>query len=60
VFYLPEKKLIKFNNLFNFMKNFKTIMVKVTVKEGWTDKSKLAIIGMIGGMLAIIAVIALD
>ena len=35
-------------------------MVKVTVKEGWTEKSKLAIIGMIGGILAIIAVIAFD
>ena len=58
--YLPGKKLIKFNNLFNFIKNFKIVMVKVTVKEGWTDKSKLAIVGLIGGMLAIIAVIALD
>jgi len=60
VVYLQEKKLIKIDNLFNFLKNSKNIMVKVTVKEGWTEKSKLAIIGMIGGILAIIAVIAFD
>jgi len=42
------------------MKNSKNIMVKVTVKEGWTDKSKFAIIGLIGGILAIVAVIAFD
>lgn len=58
--YLEEKKLIKIDNLFNFLKNSKNIMVKVTVKEGWTEKSKLAIIGMICGILAIVAVIAFD
>jgi len=34
--------------------------MKITVKEGWSDKSKIAIIAMMGSMAAIIAVIVLD
>ena len=34
--------------------------MKVTVKQGWSEKSKLAIIAMMGSMIAIIAVIVLD
>ena len=34
--------------------------MKVTVKEGWSDASKLAIIAMIGSILAIAAVVILD
>jgi hypothetical protein len=34
--------------------------MKVTVKEGWSDTSKLAIIAMIGSLLAIAAVVILD
>lgn len=34
--------------------------MKVTVKEGWSDTSKYAIIAMIGSLLAIDAVVILD
>ena len=34
--------------------------MKITVKQGWSEKSKLAVIAMMGSMIAIIAVIALD
>ena len=34
--------------------------MKVTVKEGWSEKSKMAIIAMIGAGIAIIAVVILD
>ena len=34
--------------------------MKVTVKEGWSDTSKLAIIAMIGSLLVIAAVVILD
>lgn len=34
--------------------------MKVTVKEGWSDTSKLAVIAMIGSLLAIAAVVILD
>jgi hypothetical protein len=32
----------------------------VTIKEGWSEKSKLSIIAIIGSMVAIIAVVILD
>jgi len=34
--------------------------MKITVKEEWNDKSKLAIIAMMGSIIAIIAIIVLD
>jgi len=34
--------------------------MKITVKEGWSEKSKLAIIAIIVSMVAIIAVVVLD
>ena len=34
--------------------------MKVTVQEGWSEKSKMAIFAMIGGLIAIIAVVILD
>ena len=34
--------------------------MKITVKEGWSDKSKQAIFAMIIGAIAIIAVVILD
>jgi hypothetical protein len=34
--------------------------MKITVKEGWTEKSKMAIFAMIASVIAIIAVIILD
>jgi hypothetical protein len=34
--------------------------MKVTVKEGWSKQSKMAIVAMLGSVLAIIAVIVLD
>jgi uncharacterized membrane protein len=34
--------------------------MRVTVKEGWSEKSKYAIIAMIVSLVAIIAVVALD
>jgi hypothetical protein len=34
--------------------------MKVTVKEGWSDTSKLAIIAIIGSLLAITAVVMFD
>ena len=34
--------------------------MRVTVKEGWSEKSKYAIIAMIASLVAIIAVIVLD
>jgi len=34
--------------------------MRVTVKEGWSEKSKMAIMAMIGSLVVIIAVVALD
>lgn len=34
--------------------------MRITVKEGWSEKSKYAIIAMIGSLVAIIAVVILD
>jgi hypothetical protein len=34
--------------------------MRITVKEGWSDKSKQAIVAMIIGAIAIIAVVVLD
>ncbi len=34
--------------------------MKITVKEGWSEKSKMAIIAMVGSVMAIIAVVMLD
>jgi hypothetical protein len=34
--------------------------MKVTVKEGWSEKSKYAIVAMIFSLVAIIAVVVLD
>jgi hypothetical protein len=34
--------------------------MKITVKEGWSDTSKLAIIAIIGSLLAITAVVMFD
>jgi len=34
--------------------------MKVTVKEGWSEKSKLAIMAIVGSLIAIIAVVILD
>ena len=34
--------------------------MKITVKEGWSEKSKMAIFAMIGSIIAIIAVVILD
>ena len=34
--------------------------MKITVKEEWNDKINLAIIAMMGSIIAIIAVIVLD
>jgi hypothetical protein len=34
--------------------------MRVTVKEGWSEKSKYAIIAMIVSIVAIIAVVLLD
>ena len=34
--------------------------MKITVKEGWTEKSKMAIFAMMASVMAIIAVIILD
>ncbi|MFB5639435.1 MAG: hypothetical protein ACE5RA_04285 [Nitrosopumilus sp.] len=41
-------------------KSLKNIVMKVTIKEGWSEKSKLSIIAIIGSMVAIIAVVILD
>jgi hypothetical protein len=35
-------------------------MVKISINEEWNMKSKLAIIGLIGSISAIIAVVLLD
>jgi hypothetical protein len=34
--------------------------MKITVKEGWSEKSKMAVLAMIVGVIAIIAVVILD
>ena len=34
--------------------------MKITVKEGWNEKSKMAIFAMIASVIAIVAVIILD
>jgi hypothetical protein len=34
--------------------------MKITVKEGWSEKSRMAIFAMIASVIAIIAVIILD
>jgi hypothetical protein len=34
--------------------------MKITVKEGWSEKSKMAIFAMIASVIAIVAVVILD
>ena len=34
--------------------------MRITVKEGWNEKSKMAILAMIASAIAIIAVVILD
>lgn len=34
--------------------------MKVTVKEGWSQNSKLAIVAILGSLVAIIAVVMFD
>ena len=34
--------------------------MKITVKEGWSEKSKMAVLAMIVSAIAIIAVVILD
>jgi len=34
--------------------------MRITVKEGWSEKSKWSIIAIIGSLVAIIAVVVLD
>jgi hypothetical protein len=34
--------------------------MKITVKEGWSEKSRMAIFAMIASVIAIVAVIILD
>jgi len=34
--------------------------MRVTIKEGWSEKSKLAIMAIVGSLIAIIAVVILD
>lgn len=51
--------VITSNKLKIIQKNCRYHM-RVTVKEGWSEKSKLAIMAIIGSLIAIIAVIILD
>ncbi|MFB5598231.1 MAG: hypothetical protein ACE5RJ_04360 [Nitrosopumilaceae archaeon] len=41
-------------------KNLENINMRVTVKEGWSEKSKMAVFAIIGSLVAIIAVVILD
>jgi len=50
---------LPFNNL-KLMQKFQYIVMKVTVKEGWSKKSKLAIVAITMSLIAIIAVVLLD
>jgi len=34
--------------------------MRITVKEGWNEKSKLAIMSIVGSLIVIIAVVILD
>ena len=34
--------------------------MKITVKEGWSEKSKMAVLAMIGSLIVIIAIVILD
>ena len=34
--------------------------MRITVKEGWSEKSKLSIIAIIGSLIAIIVIVILD
>jgi len=34
--------------------------MKITVKEGWSEKSKMAILAIAVGIIAIVAAVALD
>jgi hypothetical protein len=38
----------------------KHVIMKITFKEGWTEKSKMAIFAIMASMIAIIVVIILD
>jgi len=37
-----------------------TSIMKITVKEGWTEKSKMAILAITVSLIAIVAVVLLD
>ena len=48
------------NTSFKYVENTQTNMVKISVKEEWNMKSKLAVMGLIGCIALIIAVVLLD
>ena len=49
-----------FSQFINCLYISPSYMVKISVKEGWSNKSKLAILGLIGSMALIIAVMMID
>ena len=50
----------KINSSFKYTKNTKTNMVKIAVKEEWSTQSKLGVLGLVGSITVIIAVVLLD
>lgn len=51
---------MRINTSFKYPKYAKTNMVKISVKEEWNMKSKLGVLGLIGSIAVIIAVVLLD
>jgi hypothetical protein len=46
--------------MFNLVQNPQYFVMKVTIKEGWSNQSKMAIVAMTISLIAIIAVGLLD
>jgi hypothetical protein len=51
---------IKNNRSFKYPTGVKNNMVKISINEGWSMNSKLAVIGLIGSIAVIIAVVLLN
>jgi len=49
-----------FKDMLKLSQNSKIVVMKITVKEGWSEKSKIAIIAIMASMISIIAVVILD
>jgi len=48
------------SNTLKLIQKFQYFVMRVTVKEGWNEKSKMAIVAIVISLSAIVAIVLLD